>query len=116
MYLTTAIAAPSADELSATLTAHLNAHADAALAPYRGVLHRLARTRAPVRSPEGEARLAQIGGGARIPGDAFVALDNADLDDGTIPDAAGATLPLTRARDEGRRELLGAGACAPGSW
>ena len=34
---------------------------------------------------------------------------------GTIADEAGATLHLARARYERRRELLGAGACAPGS-
>lgn len=76
--------------------------AEPALAPYRHVLNDLLRNRPHVRSVEIEELLAQSADLARAPRDAFSALDNADLDYGTVSDEQGLPVKLTK----GRYQLL----------
>ncbi len=80
------------DEHLATLAA------DAAMAPYRHLLDDLRRRRPHVRSVEVEEVLAQGAEVTRAPHDAFTALDNADLDYGTVRDDTGAEVTLTKGR------------------
>ena len=77
------------------LTAFLD---DPALTRYRYVVSDIARHRPHVRSAEIEAILAQIAEVARIPGDAFGAFDNADVDFGRIADEDGTEVVLTHGR------------------
>jgi oligoendopeptidase F len=71
---------------------------DPLLATYHHQLDDLRRQRAHTRSVEVEEVLAQSADLARIPGDVFNVLDNADLEFGTIEDESGATVALTKAR------------------
>jgi len=72
--------------------------ADPALARYGHLLDDLRRRRPHVRSVEVEEVLAQGSDIARAPSDAFTALDNADLEYGTVEDETGAEVTLTKAR------------------
>ncbi|HEX5506013.1 MAG TPA: oligoendopeptidase F [Thermomicrobiales bacterium] len=72
--------------------------ANPALAAHRHNLDDLVRHRPHVRSAEVEAVLAGAEELARAPDGAFTALDNADLTYGTIRDADGAEIELTKAR------------------
>jgi oligoendopeptidase F len=72
--------------------------ADPLLALHRHNLDDLIRHRPHVRSAEVEAVLAGAEELARAPDGAFTALDNADLTYGTIRDADGAEIELTKAR------------------
>ena len=75
---------------------------DPTLASYRHLLHDLLRNRPHVRSVEIEELLAQSADLARAPREAFSALDNADLDYGTVSDEQGLPVRLTK----GRYQLL----------
>lgn len=68
------------------------------LETYRHVLEDLKRRRAHVRSQEVEEVLAQFADVARAPGEAFNALDNADLEFGEIEDEDGKQVTLSKAR------------------
>lgn len=68
------------------------------LALHRHNLENLIRQRPHVRSAEVEAVLAASSELARAPGGAFTALDNADLTFGTLTDAAGNQIELTKGR------------------
>ena len=70
----------------------------AALADYRHMLEDLERQRAHVRSEEVEAVLAQMADVTRAASDAFSALDNADLEFGTVKDEDGNEVTLTKGR------------------
>ena len=76
--------------------------ADAELTPYRHLLDDLLRNRPHVRSVEVEELLAQSADLARAPRDTYTALDNADLDYGTVSDEQGLPVKLTK----GRYQLL----------
>ncbi len=78
-----------------TLAAYMT---DPSLAPYGHLLHDLDRQRPHVRSAEVEEVLAQYADVARAPAEAFSALDNADLDYGTVHDEDGNELKLTNGR------------------
>lgn len=71
---------------------------DPALATYRHYLDDIIRYRPHTRSVEVEELLAQNAEIARAPRDAFAALDNADLDFGTVRDEEGREIALTKAR------------------
>lgn len=73
-------------------------HLDPALAPYHHLLDDIARHRPYTRSVEVEEVLAQGADVARAASDVFNALDNADLDFGTVRDETGAKIALTKAR------------------
>jgi oligoendopeptidase F len=75
---------------------------DPLLAPYRHLLDDLLRHRPHTRSVEVEELLAQNADVARTPRDAFNALDNVDLDFGTVRDDDGLPIALTK----GRYQLL----------
>jgi len=68
------------------------------LAPYRHLLHDLQRQRPHVRSIEVEEVLAQGSEVAHVPHEAFSALDDADLDFGTVRDERGNEVALSKAR------------------
>jgi oligoendopeptidase F len=68
------------------------------LATYRHVLEDLERGRAHIRSAEVEEVLAQMSDVARTAGEAFNALDNADLTYGKVKDDEGKEITLTKAR------------------
>lgn len=72
--------------------------ADPRLAAHRHNLEDLIRQRPHVRSAEIEAILAASAELARAPGNAFTALDNADLSFGIIPGEDGEPLELTKGR------------------
>ncbi|MFN8591475.1 MAG: oligoendopeptidase F [Thermomicrobiales bacterium] len=72
--------------------------ADSLLAPFAHLLDDLARHRPHVRSLEVEQVLAQNADIARAPGDAFTALDNADLTFGRVLDDTGQEIALTKGR------------------
>ena len=71
--------------------------ADPLLAPYRFLLREVERQRPHRGSDEVEAVLGRMAPLTRTPRDVFQALDNADLDFGTIHDASGVEVPLTKA-------------------
>lgn len=68
------------------------------LEPYRFQLEDLQRQRAHVRSEEVESVLAQMAEAIRTPGEAMAALDNADIDYGTVRDHDGNNVALTKGR------------------
>ena len=68
------------------------------LAPYHHLLDDLDRQRPHVRSAEVEEVLAQFADVARAPAEAFSALDDADLDLGTVHDDDGRDVKLTEGR------------------
>jgi len=72
--------------------------ADPQLALYKHYLEDIVRYRPHTRSVEVEELLAQSAEVARAPRDAFAALDNADLDFGTVRDEEGREIALTKAR------------------
>ncbi len=74
--------------------------ADPALAPYRHMLDDLGRNRPHVRSFEVEEVLAQQADVARGPSEVFAALDNADLEYGTVQDDEGREVTLTKGRHQ----------------
>jgi oligoendopeptidase F len=76
--------------------------ADPVLADYRHLLEEMVRLRPYTRSIEVEEVLAQGADVARIARDAFNALDNVDLDFGTVKDEQGNDIALTK----GRYQLL----------
>ena len=81
--------------------------------PYRFQLEDIERGRAHVRSEEVETVLAQLSEVLGAPGDAMSALDNADIDYGTVTDEDGNEIHLTKGRyaviQEGRdREVRAA--------
>jgi oligoendopeptidase F len=78
-----------------TLAGYAN---DPVLETYRHGLEDLQRKRAHVRSAEVEEVLAQFAEVSRAPSAAFDALDNADLDFGTVVDDEGKTVELTQGR------------------
>jgi oligoendopeptidase F len=84
-----------------TLDAYI---ADENLATYRHELEDLRRKRAHVRSAEVEEVLAQLAEVTRAPSAAFDALDNADLDYGTVEDEDGRTIELTLGRQSALME------------
>jgi len=72
--------------------------AEPELATYHYLLDDLQRRRPHVRSAEVEEILAQTADVTRIPGEAFDALDDADLAFGTVRDDTGAEITLTKGR------------------
>lgn len=68
------------------------------LAPYRHMLEDLERQKAHVLSEEVETVLAQMADVTRAPSEAFAALDNADIEYGTITDEEGDEITLTKGR------------------
>jgi oligoendopeptidase F len=70
------------------------------LAGYRFLLDDLARKRAHTRSIEVEELLAQSADIARSPREIFDALDDADLEYGTVQDEDGNTVTLTKATNQ----------------
>lgn len=80
------------------------------LEPYRHQLEDIERGRAHVRSEEVETVLAQLGEVLGAPSDAMNALDNADIDYGTIVVENGEELHLTKGRyaviQEGRNREI----------
>ena len=72
--------------------------ADPVLGRYRHMLDDTQRRRPHVRSVEVEEVLAQAADTTRAASDAFTALDNADLDFGTVRDEAGREIALTKGR------------------
>lgn len=68
------------------------------LADYRHMLEDLERQRAHVRSEEVETVLAQMSDVTRAASDAFSALDNADLEFGSMTDEEGNEITLTKGR------------------
>ncbi|CAN5293509.1 MAG: oligoendopeptidase F [Chloroflexia bacterium] len=68
------------------------------LATYRHMFDDLDRQRAHVRSQEVEEVLAQMGDVTRTASEAFSALDNADLEYGTVTDENGNEIALTKGR------------------
>lgn len=68
------------------------------LATYRHMFDDLDRQRAHIRSQEVEEVLAQMGEVTRTASEAFSALDNADLEYGTITDEDGNEIALTKGR------------------
>ena len=70
------------------------------LAEYRFLLEDLARKRAHTRSVEVEELLAQSADIARAPREIFDALDDADLEYGTVQDEDGNTVVLTKATNQ----------------
>ncbi len=86
-------------ELLAMPEEHLETFAaDPILRRYRHLLDDLQRRRPHVRSAEIEELLAQGADVARAASDAFGALDNADLDFGTVKDESGRDVALTKGR------------------
>jgi oligoendopeptidase F len=71
---------------------------DPILVPYRHLLDDMVRHRPHTRSVEIEEILAQEADVARAARDAFNALDNVDLDFGTVQDEEGKPIALTKAR------------------
>ena len=71
---------------------------DPVLSRYRHDLDDLQRRRPHIRSVEVEELLAKVADLARAPADAFGALDNADLEYGTVRDEDGREVTLTKAR------------------
>jgi oligoendopeptidase F len=84
------------------------------LAPYRFQLENIERGRAHVRSEEVETVLAQLSEVLGAPGDAMGALDNADIDYGSVKDEDGNEVHLTKGRyaviQEGRNRDVRAAA------
>lgn len=84
------------------------------LAPYRFQLQDIERGRAHVRSEEVETVLAQLSEVLGTPSQAMSALDNADIDYGTITDENGEEVHLTKGRyaviQEGRNREVRAAA------
>ena len=68
------------------------------LEPFRHLLEDLERQQAHVLSAEVESVLAQMSDVTRAPSEAFSALDNADIDYGTITDEDGNEVTLTKGR------------------
>lgn len=86
-------------ELLSLPTETLSAYASSdELATYRHGLEDLERKRAHVRSAEVEEVLAQFAEVARAPSAAFDALDNSDLQFGTVIDDDGNSIELTQGR------------------
>ncbi|MBA2288768.1 MAG: oligoendopeptidase F [Chloroflexia bacterium] len=71
---------------------------DDTLVTYRHMFKDLDRQRAHVRSQEVEEVLAQMGDVTRTASEAFSALDNADLEYGTVTDEDGSEVALTKGR------------------
>lgn len=90
-YIEPEILAMSGDRLDEFITSPV-------LRKYRFLLEDLGRRRPHIRSIEIEEVLAQGADTARTASDAFGALDNADLTYGTVHDAEGRQVELTKAR------------------
>lgn len=90
-WVTPELVALSQDDMAAAI-------ASEELAPYKFQLEDIERGRAHVRSEEVETVLAQLSEVLGSPSDAMSALDNADIDYGTITDEDGNEVHLTKGR------------------
>lgn len=90
-FVTPELVALSPEEMAAAIS-------DPQLEPYKHDLEDIERGRAHVRSEEVETVLAQLSEVLGAPSDAMSALDNADIDYGTITDEDGNEVHLTKGR------------------
>ena len=90
-FVTPELVSLSPEEMAAAI-------ADPLLEPYKHDLENIERGRDHVRSEEVETVLAQLSEVLGAPSDAMSALDNADLDYGTITDENGEEVHLTKGR------------------